>query len=124
MNSPQRESSKPRLILSFDDGYKDFLDVVIPILYKYRIQVNQNIIPLCVDSGELPLNVLVQDFIGQAPRSLRAELYIPDLHLLGLEGDPVRMGLKASAFIKQKSIAEQRQIRSALNPFLLRLDKF
>jgi len=122
LNRPR--GGKPRLILSFDDGYKDFLDVVVPILWKHRVAVNQNIIPLCVESGEPPLNVLVQDFIGQAPRSLRAELDIPGLHMRGLEGNPVRMGLKASAFLKNKPIAEQHLIRLELEPQLRRLDKF
>jgi peptidoglycan/xylan/chitin deacetylase (PgdA/CDA1 family) len=122
LNCPHR--GKPKLILSFDDGYRDFLDVVVPILWKHRVAVNQNIIPLCVESGEPPLNVLVQDFIGQAPFSLRAEFNISGLNLRGLEGDPVRMGLKASAFLKNKPIAEQRLFRIALEPQLRRLNKF
>lgn len=122
LNRPHK--GKPRLILSFDDGYRDFLDVVVPILWKHRVAVNQNIIPKCVESGEPPLNVLVQDFIGQAPRSLRAEFYISGLNLRGMEADPVSMGLKASAFLKTKPITEQNLIRIAIDSQLSRLDKF
>ncbi|PSW62352.1 hypothetical protein C0W54_05805 [Photobacterium kishitanii] len=64
------DKNKPNLILSFDDGYKDFIDYAVPILAKYNIKVNQNIIPSCVLSGESPINVYLQDFIGNAPDEL------------------------------------------------------
>ena len=59
---------KPKLILSFDDGYKDFLNVVHPILFKNGIRANQNIIPSSVESGRPPLNVLLQDYLGKVKR--------------------------------------------------------
>ena len=41
---------KPPLILSFDDGYKDFIDVVAPILDAHSVRANQNVIPRCIES--------------------------------------------------------------------------
>ncbi|SMY38159.1 MULTISPECIES: polysaccharide deacetylase family protein [Photobacterium] len=70
------DKNKPDLILSFDDGYKDFIDYAVPILYKHNIKVNQNIIPSCVLSGESPINVYLQDFIGNAPDELILNLPI------------------------------------------------
>ena len=64
------KTKKPKLILSFDDGYKDFIDYAVPILEKYDVRVNQNVIPYCIETGLPPVNVLLQDFIGKAPNEL------------------------------------------------------
>lgn len=42
---------KPLAIISFDDGYKDFLDNALPLLKKYSICCNQNVVIECLDSG-------------------------------------------------------------------------
>ena len=103
-------SGRPKLILSFDDGYKDFIDVAAPILDKHRIRVNHNVIPECVESGMPPFNVLAQDFIGKAPENLLKELTIPGLSIRELAGDRVIIGLRVSAFLKNRSMAEQREL--------------
>lgn len=41
--------SRPPLILSFDDGYKDFVDYALPILNKYECKSNHNIVVDCVE---------------------------------------------------------------------------
>ena len=68
LNKNEISKEKPLLILSFDDGYKDFLDVVHPILLENGIRANQNIIPSSVDSGRPPLNVLLQDYLGKVKK--------------------------------------------------------
>ena len=47
-------SSKPKLVLSFDDGYADFATNSVPILEKHGLRCNQNIIPKCVETGLPP----------------------------------------------------------------------
>ena len=70
----RENTKKPKMILSFDDGYKDFIDIACPFLYKYGIKVNQNIIPSCIEDQLPPLNVLAQDFVGKAPVELVKKL--------------------------------------------------
>lgn len=41
--------SKPPLVLSFDDGYIDFMDTVLPMLVKYGLPCNHNIVTECTD---------------------------------------------------------------------------
>lgn len=117
-------SNRPPLILSFDDGYLDFAEIVAPILEKHGLAANQNVVPACVESGLPPANVLVQDFIGQAPAALLAEVPFP-----GFIGrvDPsarVRDGLRISSAIKRRPIAEQRVILAGLVPHFARFDSF
>ena len=115
---------KPPLILSFDDGYKDFVEIVVPILARYRIRANQNVIPASIESGLPPMNVVLQDFIGMAPVALLQEMTVP-----GFAGgfdikDRVRYGNRASAAFKCKPIAEQKTIFAKLEQSFLRFDAF
>ena len=44
------KSKKPLLVITFDDGYKNFLDYALPILYKHKMPAVQNIIVQCAES--------------------------------------------------------------------------
>lgn len=117
-------SAKPPLILSFDDGYKDFVEVVAPILAKHRVRVNQNVIPACIESGRPPMNVVLQDFIGTAPAALLRELTISGLPEGIDPDDRVRSGNRASAALKSRPIAEQKTIFTEIERQFVRFDEF
>ena len=119
----KRKSGKPLLILSFDDGYKDFIDYAVPILEKHGLRANQNIIPACVEQGGPPLNVVAQDFIGKAPASLLAEVNVPGFGRIAGENRE-KIGQSVSAFIKNKPMREQHALAEALLPQFERLDGF
>jgi peptidoglycan/xylan/chitin deacetylase (PgdA/CDA1 family) len=120
----KRKSGKPRLILSFDDGYKDFLEYAVPIMDKHGVRANQNIIPACVEQGRPPLNVVAQDFIGQAPTSLLGEVDVPGLGRIPAGEDRERTGQSVSAFIKNKPMREQHLLAETLLPQFERMDGF
>lgn len=46
-------SNKPLLVISFDDGYLDFKENALPILSKYHIQCNMNVVTNCLENGDL-----------------------------------------------------------------------
>ncbi|WP_353485468.1 polysaccharide deacetylase family protein [Haliscomenobacter sp.] len=106
------QSTRPKLVLSFDDGYRDFVINAMPILAKHGLRANQNIIPKCVDSGLPPLNVLAQDFVGKAPREL-----VERLQIKGFSAQvDVNFGRRLSRFLKMRPQAEQDQIATYLLP--------
>ena len=45
-------SSKPKLILSFDDGYYDFMDCALPYLNRLGLPSNHNVVNECVNNNE------------------------------------------------------------------------
>lgn len=112
--------AKPKLVLSFDDGYRDFVTTAAPMLKRHGLRANQNLIPNCVETGLPPINVMAQDFVGQAPKHLVRELRVENFSA------PVddRFGHRLSHFIKMRPQAEQDRIAQALVPQFQRWDQF
>lgn len=110
-------SSKPRAILSFDDGYKHFIDHAVPILDKYGVACNQNVIPSCIETALPPLSVLAQDFVGNAACELLARLEIPGF---GRQVEK-QSGNELSRFLKNRSQQSQSALAAKILPQLLPL---
>lgn len=117
-------SKKSLLILSFDDGYKDFIDVTCPMLDKYQIKANQNIIPECVMSGIPPLNVALQDFVGKSSPSELKCLSIEEFNYEGDPSDRMKLGFQISEFFKNKPMIEQSNYRDVIFDQIQGLDSF
>jgi peptidoglycan/xylan/chitin deacetylase (PgdA/CDA1 family) len=117
-------TDKSPLILSFDDGYLDFFEVAMPILEKHRLRANQNVIPGCIDSGRPPLNVLLQDFIGQAPHKLLQEWVLPGGVRFSDTSDRKSIGRRASAVVKKLPFEKQRAFIVSCQSYFDRMDNF
>ena len=48
-----RTIDKPYLVISFDDGYYDFFEYALPLLVKYKLPCNHNIVNSCADKNEI-----------------------------------------------------------------------
>ncbi len=53
LNNITDKTKKPKIILSFDDGYYDFMENALPLLQKMRLASNMNIVTDCLERGEL-----------------------------------------------------------------------
>lgn len=103
-------SDRPEAILSFDDGYDDFVEYAMPLLAKHGLPANQNVIPACVESGQAHWNVRVYDFLNAAPRSLINEIRLEGFgsRLKGEDIDSkAAYGLALSRFLQRRSQHER-----------------
>ena len=120
-NKPNTMKENPLLIISFDDGYKDFIEVAVPLLLKYKVKANQNIIPDCVDSGHPPFNVAVQDFIGKSSDAQLMALSIPGFNIAADISNRFLLGLRVSKFFKNRQMSQQIELKKHI---LSQLDSF
>ena len=111
---------RPRLILSFDDGYRDFLEYAMPLLDKYGVRANQNVVLACVESGLPPLQVLVADFLGRAPEELVARIEVPGFDMR----DPRRCWPRLDAYLRDRPQAERQPIADMLIPQMMAWQEF
>ena len=105
--------ARPCAVLSFDDGYYNFVEYAMPILDKHGLAANLNVIPGCVDSGEPPWNVRLYDFLNSVPRKLINEIRLPGFESqLADDGADakVRYGLQISRFLKNRPRRERIEL--------------
>ena len=58
------KTTKPKLVLSFDDGYYDFMEFAIPILQKYGLPSNHNLCNICLNSNSVIWTQQVNDIFN------------------------------------------------------------
>jgi peptidoglycan/xylan/chitin deacetylase (PgdA/CDA1 family) len=104
---------KPIAVLSFDDGYYDFLEYALPVLYNYKVSANLNIIPECAESG-LPIwNVRLYDFLRETDIDTIGKIELPGFDGTLSENSlraKLRYGLAVSRFLKNKPRSERETI--------------
>jgi len=44
-----KNNKRPLLVLSFDDGYADFMEFALPLLQKYQLKANHNLVYNCLE---------------------------------------------------------------------------
>ena len=103
------DTEKAKVILSFDDGYKDFIEIAHPILLKHGIRANHNIIPNCVNRQRPPINVTLQDYIGNISKKELRKLKIPK-YSWNQNLTKYQEGLRLSRHIKNNPHSVQLEI--------------
>ena len=71
--------TRPLVILSFDDGYYDFVEYAMPILERFDMRANQNVIGESLLSGLPPHETRVCELLHAAPPRRLRPLRIPGL---------------------------------------------
>jgi peptidoglycan/xylan/chitin deacetylase (PgdA/CDA1 family) len=114
------------VILSFDDGYYDFVEYVMPLLARYRLPANQNVIVSCVQNGRPPWETRIYDFLASAPRSLVNEVRLSGFEArLEAENPDSKMayGLALSRFLKYRSRADRESLWGSIEEVMQRADR-
>jgi len=110
-------SKKPLAVLSFDDGYYNFIEYGLPLLDKHGARANMNIIPACVESGRPMWNIQLYDFLNAAPLSLVNDVRLPGFSYKLEKNDnrdKLLYGLRISRFLKQRSRTERQEMWSGV----------
>ena len=103
------DSKYPKLIISFDDGYKSFITDALPVLKEYGIRANQNIIPGCINSGLPPMSVHLQDIFGQLTfKEIKNISPLKDINFL--QNSIKNFSLSFATFFKKQSFESQKKI--------------
>ena len=100
-------------MLSFDDGYRDFVEHAMPILDRFGLKANQNVIGQSVESGRPPQIVQFSDFLNAAPTSLLRELPVPRFNGRHVSDDPLdkeRFGASIMNHLKQMPPAAREPV--------------
>ena len=104
---------RPIAVLSFDDGYRDFLEYALPLIERYGMPVNMNIVPECAISGKPIWNVRLYDYLqsastdeinglGIAGFSPRLDSDAPDAKM--------RFGVALSSYLKNRPRLERHAL--------------
>lgn len=117
-------TNKPKLVLSFDDGYYDFYEYALPILNKHNCSANLNIIPECVETGEAMWNIKLYDFLNQASIAAIKKISLPglDLTIEDTIQSKIKFGIKISRFLKSLTKIEREKELSLLMPIIQEAD--
>lgn len=112
-----RGDERPFAVLSFDDGYRDFLDYAMPLLERHRVRANLNIVPSCVESGLPPWNVFLLDLLATVPSEKLRAIRLPGFSVPtpGPGHDArVRFSVALSRFLKLRSRTEREPLLDEL----------
>lgn len=114
-------TGKPVAILSFDDGYYDFLEYAIPILKSHKVSANLNIIPECAESGIPIWNVRLYDFLRATDVDTIRRIKLPGFDGTLSENSlraKLRYGLAVSRFLKNRPRDERESIWPNIQRFI------
>jgi len=117
---------RPPLVLSFDDGYLDFVEHAMPVLARHGVRANMNVIGSSVLSGEPTWNYRLYEFLAYAPESLRRELVVPGLDVPppGDSPDDKRSyAAQLSRHLKRRPHSEREPLWAPIETMLARWER-
>ena len=116
--------SEGGIVLSFDDGYRDFLEFAVPILSFFKIRTNQNIVPQCVLSKKPIWNVTLYDHLNAASLSVINELRVPGFSKRLNSSDKrskLLFAASLSRFLKMRPRIEREPIWTHVEEWMLKV---
>jgi peptidoglycan/xylan/chitin deacetylase (PgdA/CDA1 family) len=106
---------KPLCAITFDDGYKDFLNYAFPVLQKYKAPSSMYVVTDCVDDDLPPWTYIINHlFINTSKLSIDLNLpdYPPSLHdrKWKTKEERISYAKKLSPFLKKIDYDEKKSI--------------
>ena len=119
------DPKRAAVVLSFDDGYHDFIDHAAPILEAHGVRANMNVIPECVLTGRPIWNIRLYDGLAAAPPALFCELLVDGFSRPSASGSPhekARYGARLAAHLKNRPFAERILLWRQVEAWLQRVE--
>jgi len=92
-DAPPHDPRRPLVVLSFDDGLKDFVEHAVPLLRDFGMAANQNVIGEAIETGRPPWAIGLLDQLSAADVGV--------VQGLRLEGFPYRLA-SGDAYAKER----------------------
>jgi peptidoglycan/xylan/chitin deacetylase (PgdA/CDA1 family) len=116
--SNNESKTLPRIVFSFDDGYYDFVEFAVPILNKYGVSCNMNLIGESIVSGNPP-------FTGKLSATLRclSDKQLSELNIFNMKGrysieeGKLLFRNRLSNYLKSMSVASRQEIIERSSPW-------
>jgi peptidoglycan/xylan/chitin deacetylase (PgdA/CDA1 family) len=116
-----QRSDRLRVVLSFDDGCRDFSEYVVPILARYRMRANLNVIVSSVETGRPPWTIALMDALANADVKRARSLEVPGFphRLEGNDDDAkVRYGTLLANYLKAIPPNDRKVVTSDIEVLL------
>jgi peptidoglycan/xylan/chitin deacetylase (PgdA/CDA1 family) len=114
-------SGRLRVVLSFDDGCRDFVEYAVPILSQYGLRANLNVIVSSVETGRPPWTIALMDALASADAKRVDGLRVPGFphRLEGNDDDAkVKYGTLLANHLKAMSPHERVSVTSDIEALL------
>jgi peptidoglycan/xylan/chitin deacetylase (PgdA/CDA1 family) len=108
---------KPFLILSFDDGYYDFYENALPLLKKFDLPANHNIVNACANENAVIWTQRLNDIFNYARNKQKdISFYVDEKKITQVDfsGDMMKFYLWAYKWLLQKPMPERLMIISEI----------
>lgn len=92
-----KKFKKPPAVITFDDGYRDFLEYALPILDKHNLHSTMFVITSCAETGIPPWSYELDFYLQNSKKKLDNATFLPESFEKGLDG----IGEERLAFARQ-----------------------
>ena len=110
MSSHFKNTSAPAAVISFDDGHRDIIEHVWPIVSKYRLKINVNIDTEILETGKPQDFIRVYDVLNHTKASNYFNPKYLDEPVALNSTDPYTTELKFSQLLSNLGPVERREL--------------